>query len=56
MVALIGGKAGNLHKTPGRHLIREGEHPVKLINTAMKAVGVDKNLGEVSGTFDELLG
>jgi hypothetical protein len=56
MVALIGGKAGDLHTSPGRHLIREGEHPVKVINTAMKAVGVNQTLGEVPGTYDELLG
>ncbi len=54
MVMLIGGKAGGLHTTPGRHLRRPGEHPVKVINTAMKAVGVDQQLGEVPGTYDEL--
>jgi hypothetical protein len=56
MAVLIGGKAGGLHTSPGKHLIRQDEHPTKVINTAMKAVGVDQNLGEVSGTFDELFG
>lgn len=54
MMMLIGGKAGGLHKTPGQHLKATGRHPVEVVNTAMKAVGVDKPLGEVSGTFDEL--
>ena len=56
MVVLIGGRAGGLHASPGRHLIRKDEHPVKVINTAMKAVGVEQQLGEVPGTFDELIG
>lgn len=55
MVMLIGGKAGGLHTTEGRHIKATGRHPVEVVNTAMKAVGVDKPLGEVSGTFDELL-
>lgn len=55
MVVLIGGKAGGLNGGGGQHLRRTGEHPVKVINTAMKAVGVDQTLGEVSGTYDELL-
>ncbi len=54
MLMLIGGKAGGLHKTPGRHIKATGRHPVEVVNTAMKAVGVDKQMGEVSGTFDEL--
>lgn len=56
MAVLIGGKAGGLHTSPGRHLIRQDEHPVKVINTAMKAVGVNQSLGEVPGTYDELFG
>jgi hypothetical protein len=55
MVVLIGGRAGGLHSSPGRHIRRQDEHPVKVINTAMKAVGVDQQLGDVPGTFDELL-
>jgi hypothetical protein len=56
MVVLIGGRAGGLHTTPGRSLVRPDEHPVKVINTAMKAVGVTQTLGEVPGTYDELFG
>jgi hypothetical protein len=34
---------------------RPGEHPVKTINTAMRAVGVEEDLGEVTGHYPELL-
>ncbi len=54
MMVLIGGKAGGLHTSGGRHIRRDGEHPAKVINTAMKAVGVTQQLGDVSGTYDEL--
>jgi len=54
MVVLVGGKAGGLHTSPGRHIQGGNRHPVEVVNTAMKAVGVDKALGEVNGTFDEL--
>lgn len=54
MMVLIGGKAGGLHASGGRHIRRDGEHPAKVINTAMKAVGVTQQLGDVSGTYDEL--
>jgi len=56
MVALIGGRAGGLHATPGRHIRAVGRHPVEIVNTAMHAVGLDGQLGEVPGNFDaELL-
>jgi hypothetical protein len=57
MVVLIGGKAGGLNAGGGKALTRTGEHPVKVINTAMHAVGVEQDLGEVSGDFDaDLIG
>lgn len=56
MAVLIGGRAGGLNAGGGQHLRKVGEHPVKVINTAMQAVGVNQTLGEVSGTFDELIG
>ncbi len=56
MVVLIGGNAGTLNASGGQHLRAEGRHPVEVINTAMQAVGVDEPLGEVEGTFPELLG
>jgi len=54
MVVLIGGKAGGLHKSPGQHIRKPDHHPVEVINTAMKALGGPSQLGEVSGTIDEL--
>ncbi|NUO54968.1 MAG: DUF1552 domain-containing protein [Polyangiaceae bacterium] len=54
MMVLIGGKAGGLHTSPGRHIRKDGEHPTKVINTAMRAVGGPDQLGEVSGSYDEL--
>lgn len=54
MIVLIGGKAGGLHTSPGRHIRADGRHPCEVVSTAMKAVGVDKQLGEVPGRFDEL--
>jgi hypothetical protein len=55
MVVLIGGKAGGLNRSGGQAIRRVGEHPVKVINTAMRAVGVNQDLGEVSGHYPELL-
>ncbi|NUO51706.1 MAG: DUF1552 domain-containing protein [Polyangiaceae bacterium] len=54
MIVMIGGKAGGLHTSPGRHIRKEGDHPTKVINTAMRAVGGPDQLGEVSGSYDEL--
>lgn len=56
MITLIGGNAGSLNASGGQHLHAPGRHPVEVINTAMQAVGVDQRLGEVDGTFPELLG
>ncbi len=56
MVMLVGGRAGGLHTTPGRHIKAPGVHPSAVLNTLMQAVGVDETLGEVSGHVDELIG
>ena len=56
MGVLIGGKAGGLNASGGQHLRATGRHPAEVINTAMRAVGVSTPLGEVSGSFDELIG
>lgn len=56
MVMLVGGKAGGLNQTPGRHIVKQGTHPVAVINTVIKAVGVDATMGEVTETVDELIG
>jgi hypothetical protein len=52
MTVLIAGKAGGLK--PGKHIRKAGMHPVNVVNSAMKAVGVTKDLGEVVGTIPEL--
>ncbi len=54
MAVLVGGRAGGL--LGGQHIVAEGSHPVEVINTAMRAVGVETELGEVPGTIDALLG
>lgn len=56
MITLIGGNAGSLNASGGQHIRAPGRHPVEVINTAMRAVGVEEPLGEVAGHFPELLG
>jgi len=55
-VMLVGGRAGGL--VSGQHVNVTGSdlHHATVINTAMRAVGVDASLGEISGTVDELFG
>ncbi|MBC8117265.1 MAG: DUF1552 domain-containing protein [Candidatus Saccharimonas sp.] len=55
MVMLVGGRAGGLHKAPGRHLLAKDTHPTAVLNTLLSAVGVDKTLGEVPNRVDALL-
>jgi hypothetical protein len=52
MCALIAGRAGGL--AAGQHVLAEGMHPVHVLNSGMRAVGVDQNLGEVEGVIDDL--
>ncbi len=54
MITLIAGRAGGLNKTGGKHLVMQDRHPVEVVNTALNAVGVPGNLGEVTGTMPEL--
>jgi hypothetical protein len=56
MVMLVGGRAGGLHTTPGRHIAAQGVHPTAVLNTCLQAVGVAETLGEVPDTVDALLG
>ncbi len=56
MVMLVGGKAGGLNATPGRHIRAQGTHPAAVLNTIVQAVGVDATLGEVTDTVDALIG
>jgi hypothetical protein len=53
MACLIAGRAGGLK--PGQHLVAAGKHPANVLITAMNAVGVPGNLGEVSGALPQLL-
>jgi hypothetical protein len=54
MVLLVGGRAGGL--TPRGHIDVAGQdrHPAVVLNSAIKAVGVDETLGEIPGTLDQL--
>jgi hypothetical protein len=52
MSALFAGGAGGM--TQGRHVATAGKHPCAVINTAMRAVGVDTGFGEVTDTIPEL--
>lgn len=55
MSALIAGSAGGLNPGGGQHVPNPGGHPTQVINTALRAVGVDQEMGEVSGVIDALL-
>lgn len=56
MATLVAGGAGGLRR--GEHLVAPAglDHPGNVIATAMHAVGVDEDFGEVSGVIPELLG
>ncbi len=56
MVMLVGGNAGRLHDTPGRHIRAQGAHPAAVLNTVLGELGVTETLGEVDGTVPALLG
>ena len=56
MVMLVGGGAGRLHDTPGRHIKAQGVHPAAVLNTVLGELGVDETLGEVSDNVPALLG
>jgi len=54
MVMLVGGGAGGLHATPGKHVRAQGVHPSAVLNTVLSAVGVDETLGDVPDEVDAL--
>jgi hypothetical protein len=54
MACMIAGGAGGLRR--GEHVVAAGLHPANVLITAMHAVGVEQDLGEVSGTVPGLLG
>lgn len=47
MAVCVAGGAGGL--VQGEHVVATGKHPVHVLNTAMRAVGVEQDLGEVQG-------
>ncbi len=55
MSALIAGHAGGLNTGGGQHVPNPGGHPTQVINTALRAVGIDHEMGEVTGVVDALL-
>lgn len=54
MSTLIAGRAGGLNAGGGRHIVTNEAHPVQVINSAMRAVGIEQDLGEVTGIIPEL--
>lgn len=55
MAVLVGGKAGGLNASGGRHIRATGAHPATVLNTVMNALGVSGQLGDVSGTVSGLM-
>ena len=53
MVCLTAGRAGGL--VSGEHIPADGYHPGNVLVSAMLGVGVDSDLGEVSGTIPGLI-
>jgi hypothetical protein len=54
MAVLVAGRAGGLNPTGGKHIVKAGEHPTRVVTSAMQAVGAGETLGEVSGVIPEL--
>jgi hypothetical protein len=52
MACMIAGRAGGLQA--GRHVVATGMHPGNVLVSAMQAVGVESDLGQVSGAIPEL--
>ncbi len=53
MIVTVAGRAGGF--VAGEHIDGQGAHPVAVLNTAMRAVGVDATLGEITDLVPELL-
>ncbi len=54
MLCLVGGSAGGL--VPGQHIDLSGadRHPAVVLNSALRAVGVNRELGEITGVVPGL--
>jgi hypothetical protein len=55
MAALVAGRVGGLNPGGGQHVSLPGGHPTQVIDTALQAVGIDHEMGEVSGVVGALL-
>ncbi len=53
MCMLLAGRAGGLQA--GQHVVTNNAHPGQVFNTAMRALGVNQELGEVTGIIEGLL-
>lgn len=56
MAVLLAGRVGGLNAGGGQHISSPGSHPVQVVNTALSALGINHEMGEVSGTIDGLIG
>ena len=54
MCMCIAGRAGGLDA--GKHVVTDGMHPANVMISGMHGVGVEQDLGEVSGVIPELFG
>jgi hypothetical protein len=56
MGVLVGGGAGGLNQSGGKHIRAVDAHPAQVLNTVMGALGVTTELGEVKGKISGLVG
>lgn len=54
MACMIAGGAGGL--VSGQHVVATDRHPVHVLNSALRAVGIEHDLGQVVGTIPALFG
>jgi hypothetical protein len=52
MVVTVGGR--NLGLKTGRHIVANNDHPAKVLSGAMHAVGVPKDLGQITGRLEAM--
>ena len=56
MAVIVTGKGGGVNASGGKHIIAKDQHPTKVINTVMSALGGPSKLGQVNGTISGLVG
>jgi hypothetical protein len=52
MASMLAGRVGGLK--PGKHIASQGQHPALVATSALKAVGLPDQMGEVTGHLPEL--